>query len=386
MSVAQHKGATPPPAGVFCIGTGEAGTPSSNHGVKKFGPPESRRMARGEGSGLWDYLTITCPRSALVSRADAGTVVVDGESLVMPGQVEAYCHGADEDHSTARVLGPEIVDWLLPGHALTPTFFEPKGWQGYKQSAQLYAPGIATPVGLVAREGNHDTVCVSITGSGMFAIDLRRARLALEHYGARITRIDAAFDDLDGSRLDMEALRACARNGLFNASSKPSSLQYVDDLGTGSGCSLYVGRKGDKQLNVYEKGKQQGDKNSRWTRLEVRLWAKNRHLPLSMIDSPIGAILGAYPRLRAWLPDGSPTRAKTMRRQVEANAGAMTTWLQSAAGKSIGLMRDAARKAGATDTELLDFLSRDGMPARFDGVSDEVAVYRTAEFLQGAIP
>lgn len=372
MSAATHKGATPPPAGVFSLAPGEAGTPSSNHGVKISTLAESRQKARGEGSGLWDYVTLTCSRASLISKNEDGVV-------------EARCHGADEDHSTARVLGPEILDWLLPGHALTPTFFEPKGWQGYKQSAQLYAPGIATPVGLVAREGNHDTVCVSISGSGMFAVDLRRARLALEHYGARITRIDAAYDDLQGEFLDMECLRECARHGMFNASSKASSLQYVDDLGTGSGCSLYVGRKGDKQLNVYEKGKQQGDKLSPWKRLEVRLWAKNRYLPLDMIESPLGAILGAYPRLRQWLPDGTPSRARTMRQQVEANAQCMSQWIQTAAGKSIGMVRDAGRQAGATDTEILDFISRDGMPARFGGVPQEVAIYRTAEYLQGAI-
>lgn len=390
---------TPPSAGVLLAGASpacaavcapaESGTPYSNHGVRSCQTGDTPDNSSGESSrlGIWDYVTITCSRAALVSRSFAGfTEDENGELIVIPGEVERRCHGADEDHATGKVLAPAIVDWLLPGHALTPHFFEPKGWQGYKQSAQLYAPGIATPVGVVAREGNGDTVCISISGSGMFAVDLPRARLALEHYGARITRIDAAFDDLEGQRIDIDALRRCASFGLFDSRGKPASRSFIDDLGSGTGCSLYVGRKGDKQLNVYEKGKQKGDPNSPWVRAEVRLWAKNRVLPLSMLDSPLGAILGAYPRLRAWLPDAAPSRARSVRRMVEADAGQMHRWLKSAAGKSIGMMRDAAAKAGISDGQLLDLVSRKGMPDRFGGVPDVVAIHRTAKYLEEAMP
>lgn len=375
---------TPPHGGVLSAGgspaascrpsSDEVGTPYSNHGVRPLQTLDTPSIAGREISrlGIWDYVTLTCPRGALRSRDEFGIV-------------GAVCHGADEDHATAKVLGPEILDWLLPGHALTAHFFEPKGWQGYKQSAQVYAPGVATPVGVIAREGNSDTVCVSISGAGMFALDLPRARLALEHYGARITRIDAAFDDLDGDRLDIEELRRCAAFGLFDSRGKPASRSFVDDLGSGSGRSLYVGRKGDKQLNVYEKGKQKGDPDSRWVRAEVRLWAKNRYLPLSMLDSPVGAIVGAYPRLATWLPDAAPSRAKSMRRTVEADAGHMHKWLKSAAGKSIGFMRQAAREAGLTDAQVLDLVSRDGMPDRFAGIPDKVAIHRTSKFLKEAV-
>lgn len=361
--------ATPPLAGVSVLESGEAGTPSSNHGVKISGVAESRQSARGEASGIWDYVTITAPRAALRSKDEAGVV-------------QSRAHGADEDHETAKVLPTDILDWLLPGHALKADAFDVKGWQGYKQSARIYAPGLAVPVGIIARDGNADTVCVSITGSGMFAVNLRRARLALEHYGARITRIDAAFDDLEGEHAPLDLLRYDAICGMFDASSRPSSRSYVDDLGTGTGSALYVGRKGDKQLNVYEKGKQQGDAFSRWVRVEVRLWAKNRFLPLDLLDSPLGAILGAYPHLRQYLPSAAPSRAKTMRRQVEANAESMFDWLQTAAGKSVGMAWRAAQDAGATAEEFLSLISRDGVPTRFGGMPEEVAQYRIAEFIQ----
>lgn len=372
MSVPLDNGATPPPAGVLPLPAQPALSPSSNHGVKSPQVADTSANARGEGSGVWDYLTLTVSRASLRSKDEFGHVV-------------AYAHGA-RSLEEGKVSSTDILDWLLPGHALQAGPFDPKGWQGYKQSAVVLAPGLATPVGLIARDGNHDTVCVSISGSGMFAVNLRRARLALEHYGVRITRLDAAFDDLDGEIADVSDLRYDAVCGMFDASSKPSARSYVDDLGTGSGCSLYVGRKGDKQLNVYEKGKQKGDPFSRHVRYEVRLWSKNRHIPLSMLDSPLGVLIGAYPRLAAYLPEAAPSRAKTMRRQVEAQAEAMIDWLASAAGKSIGVLRESARQAGATDTEILDLISREGMPARFGGVPAPVAIYRTAEYLQGAIP
>ncbi|WP_162782046.1 replication initiation factor domain-containing protein [Arenimonas caeni] len=372
MSAAASVALTPPPAGVLAVPAGEAGTPSSNHGVKSHDRDEPRSRSGGEARGLWDYATLTVPRGALRSKDEFGEVV-------------KRAHGADEDHETAKVLPSDILDWLLPGHALKADIFETKGWQGYKQSARIFAPGLADPVGIMARDGNADTICVSITGSGMFAVDLRRARLALEHYGARITRIDAAFDDLDGEFVALDLLRYDAVCGMFDGGNRPSSRSFVDDLGTGAGSALYVGRKGDKQLNAYEKGKQQGDRFSPWVRVEVRLWSKNRLLPLEMLDSPLGAILGAYPHLRQYLPEASPTRARTMRRQVEARAEDMTDWLRSAAGKSLGALRAAAKQAGATDSEVLDLLTRDGMPSRFVGIPEEVAIYRTAEFLQGAI-
>lgn len=373
MSRAGAFAVTPPPAGVSVLAPAEGGTPSSNHGVKSHGREEPRVHARGEGCGVWDYLTLTVDRAALKSKNEQG-------------DVERYAHGA-RTLEDAKALPTDFLDWLLPGHALTPgPFFDPKGWQGYKQSCAIHAPGIATPVGIIAREGNRDTVCISITGSGMFAVNLARARLALEHYGARLTRLDAAFDDLEGVCVPLSELRYEASIGLFDASRRPSARSYVDDLGTNTGCSLYVGRKGDKQYNAYEKGKQQGDEHSPWIRHEVRMWAKNRHLPLSMIEAgPMAMILGAYPRLAAYLPSAAPSRAKTMRRQVEAKAGAMFSWIRSAAGKSLGLGWAAAQQAGVTPEEFLAYITRDGMPSRFNALPDEVAQYRTAEFLQDAI-
>lgn len=369
MSVPVLPAMTPPPAGVLPLPAQPALSPSSNHGVKISEVAGTPVHARGEGSGIWDYLTLSVSAATLCSRDKDYRRVKN-------------CQGADDD---SGLVPPAILDWLLPGHSLSVDAFERRGWQGYRQRADVYAPGMATPVGLIAKEGNADTICVSITGSGMFAVNLARARLALEHYGARITRIDAAFDDLEGDFLALDLLRYDAVTGAFDASSRPSTRTYVDDLGTGKGSALYVGVKGDKQLNVYEKGKQQGDQYSPHLRCEVRLWAKNRHLGLDMLASPLGVIVGAYPRLAAYLPHAAPSRAKTMRRQVEARADSMCDWLQSAAGKSIGLLREAGRQAGATDGEILDLISRDGMPARFGGVPDVIAQYRTAEYLQGAI-
>lgn len=384
--VAPASAVSAPLAGLSAVEAGEAGTSSSNHGVKSQ-VAENPSNARGEASGVWDYITLTVSRAALVSRADAGSVVIDREVVVIPGAVERHCHGADEEHETAKVLPSDILDWLLPGHDLKPDAFEVKGWQGYKQSARIYAPGLAVPVGIIARDGNADTVCVSITGAGMFAVNLRQARLALEHYGARITRLDAAFDDLCGDLPDVRFWRDEAVSGAFDGrGSLRPSRSFVDDLGSGAGSALYVGKKGDKQLNIYEKGKQNGDPLSPHLRFEGRWWAKNRVLPYQLIErGPLAALVGMYPALGVYLPEVAPSRARTMRQVVEAKADAMVEWLASAAGKSVGLLRDAARKAGATDSEVLDLITREGMPARFGGVPDVVAQHRTAEYLEGVI-
>ena len=43
----------------------------------------------------------------------------------------------------------------------------------------------------------------------------------------------------------------------------------------------------DKLLRAYEKGKQLGDKNSEWVRLEVELKAKHTHIPFDAVINPL---------------------------------------------------------------------------------------------------
>jgi len=339
-------------------------TPLSNHGVK------SAAAVQGAGSGLFDYLTFT----------------VSAESLAIKDsqrRIALRASGIDAGSNAGRVTPSDVLDWLLPLHKFSPDVFESKGWQGYKERAEIFAPGMSKPVGLIARGGNRDTLCVSITGAGMPFVNVAMASIALEAYKATITRLDAAYDDLDGSLAAIEDLKYDALCGCFDTRGPAASRSFIDDLGTGSGCSLYVGMKGNKQLNVYEKGKQQGDPLSPWVRYEARIWANNRVIGYSMLDNPRAVLLGAYPHLKNYLPAAAPSLAATSRAKVEANGEAMIRWLRSSAGKSLSMLRESAAMAGVPLESLLDTLSRDGMPGRFAGTPDTVAIHQTADYLRG---
>lgn len=338
---------------------GEAGTPSSNHGVI--------------GSlGLVDFLSLTVPEREFAF--DAGA---DGFSRA---QV------AHPNIEAPMVASNDLLKWVFPNGSLVADVFEKKGRLGYTQSADIFFPGADKPCGFAARGGNGSTVLVSVSGAGMpFVGDMRMVKLALDALNAKITRLDAAFDDLDGEWLDMAELVYEARLGYFARQGKPPAIRFIDDLGTRKGCSLYVGSKGRSELNVYDKGMQQGDEYSRWRRAEARVWATNRVIPTDGLLNPLGVIVAMFPAMAAWLPECSPTFAKTSRAAVKASVGEMTEWLTLAAGRSLGLLREAAMHSGITDSELMNLLVRQGIPSRFANVPEHVVHVRANEYLQGAL-
>ena len=70
-------------------------------------------------------------------------------------------------------------------------------------------------------------------------------------------------------------------------------------VGSGDGKTLYIGSAtSEKQLRVYEKGRELGDPTSPWVRYEAQFKDSNRkELPLDMLRDPAGYLVGAYPVL-----------------------------------------------------------------------------------------
>ena len=81
----------------------------------------------------------------------------------------------------------------------------------------------------------------------------------LDQIGARVSRVDVAVDDLTGRLINVRRFKSLLVDGSFTNRGRPPSARFVDDMGTGKGCTLYIGQRGHKQLCVYEKGKQLGD-------------------------------------------------------------------------------------------------------------------------------
>lgn len=301
------------------------------------------------GSALIDYLTITCKVFELPKRNHRDT-----------GAANSY------------------LDAVITASSFTAQDFEEKTFLGYRYSADIYAPDCEQPCGKIAVGGNADTCIISITGAGCpFLGDLEQLQYDLKNVKARITRIDLAHDDFQSDFITLEVCHRCACEGLFNPvkGAKPK-LEFISDCGSGRGCTLYVGQRGTTQLCIYEKGKKEGDKKSLWVRIEVRLWSKNKTIPLDVLNNTYAYMLGAYPALHQFIQaNPEAKRAKTVRNSLDASAEAQFRWLSNAAGRTLRLLQSSL-SPGQFDA-YISSIARDGLPRRFKSLPRQIVKKHT---------
>ena len=255
-------------------------------------------------------------------------------------------------------------------HEVWATQWQEKRWQFYDHSAVILDRE-GEMVGRAGRGSNGSTVCISLSGAGCkYVRNWPNVQRQLERLGARITRCDVAWDDYEGTTLNVRNLRELARNKAFMQGGTPPKWRFIDDEGCNSGCTLYVGSKGHKELCVYEKGKQLGFERSEWVRAEVRLYGKHGDVPLSILNDPMAFLRGAYDVLAQLLIDIAPdacSRIKTERAQVEATGEALIEYLRRQVGPSLNVLLEAFGGSWA------DFMQhrvvREGSPGRFRGIA-----------------
>ena len=225
--------------------------------------------------------------------------------------------------------------------------------------------------------GDDGRVCISLTGQGCQYVPAWRAVAdTLDNLDARISHVDIAVDDLTGETFDLQTFRDLYTQGEFTMNGRPPKAQFVDDMGSNDGCSFYIGQRGHKQLNVYEKGKQLGDPESRHTRCELRLYAKRIELPNDVLRNPGKYFGGAYPMLVAFVV-GECERLQIKERMVNASAKAMVRFLRTQAGNSLLLVMDAM---GDEAVEyILQNIVRPGRPGRFKSVTGDLAAHVRAQ-------
>ncbi|MBN8261023.1 MAG: replication initiation factor domain-containing protein [Xanthomonadales bacterium] len=257
------------------------------------------------------------------------------------------------------------------------TQWQEKRWQFYDHSAVILDRE-GEMVGRAGRGSNGNTVCISLSGTGCKLVrNWSNVQAQLERLGARISRCDVAWDDYTGETLDVRKLRQLARDRAFMQGGTPPKWRFIDDEGCGTGCTLYVGSKGHKELCVYEKGKQLGFKDSPWVRSEVRLYGKHGEVPLSIVNDPMAFLRGAYDVLADLLLDVAPdacTRIKTERAQVEATGEAMVEYLRRQVGPSLNVLLEAF--GGSWVDFMQHRVVREGSPGRFRGVAKGERLYQ----------
>ncbi|MBX9812898.1 MAG: replication initiation factor domain-containing protein [Burkholderiales bacterium] len=237
------------------------------------------------------------------------------------------------------------------------------GLYGYKHSA------IIEEGGLVAWGGKNQrgTVYVSLNGQGCGRIaDWEKLRAWLECHGARLTRVDPAHDDFEGKTVTIEKAKAWYDAGGFNSGGrKPESSVAGDWWGGSKGRTVYVGaRHNGKLLRIYEKGKQLGEPDSPWVRVELEIHNKSRHIPLDILTRPAAYLAGAYPCLR--FLSAEQCRVKTIQKAAKTTYTKAVEVARNQCGRLINLMMQVY--GGDTDS-VVHALARDGLPARLDPYS-----------------
>lgn len=304
------------------------------------GGPRSNTDQKGQGAGaLVDYLTIVVSES----RLEAGHVT---KLSVLLGHIFGF---------RGEVVATPIRE---------------RRWQFYTHSAVLLDRD-GEVVGKIGMGGNAGTLCISLSGAGTrWVKSWAHVYRKLQDLGARITRCDLAFDDYDGSILDVHDMRERASRKEFMQGGTPPKWRFLDDGGNDTGCTLYVGSKGHKEFCCYEKGKQLKHVGSRWVRAEVRLYAKHAEISLDVLVDPLAFLRGAYDVLELLLADVARdlcTRIKTTRAAVECSGEALVRYMRRQIGPSLNLLFEAF--GGSAEDFIRSRIVREGSPGRFRGIA-----------------
>jgi phage replication initiation protein len=237
------------------------------------------------------------------------------------------------------------------------------GLYGYKFSA------IIEEGGLIAWGGKNqrNTVYVSLNGQGCARVsDWSKLRAWCECHRARLTRLDLAHDDFEGKTVSIEQAKAWYDADGFNAGGrKPETKTAGDWWGRVKGRTVYIGeRASGKFTRIYEKGKQQGDPSSLWTRIELELHNKSRVIPLDALTRPAAYLAGAYPCLR--FLSAKQCKIKTIRKAARTSFKKAVEVARNQYGKLVNVMMDVH---GGDAVAVVRSLARPGLPSRLDPYS-----------------
>ena len=238
-----------------------------------------------------------------------------------------------------------------------------KGWFGYTERYDLGGYGLLAHGGKRQRGSIH--VELSATGCARVADWGKVMEWGMAH-NATITRIDLAHDDLDGKTVSIEIALQWLDAGGFATNGRPPDSHLRDDLGSGKGKTLYVGnRKNGKLCRVYEKGRQLGNPENPWVRVEVEFRNKSRVIPWDTLIKPGHYLAGAYPCL-AFLSE-TQAKIRTISKTVSISLACAVHHGKQAAGKLINVMMQVH---GGDAFAVVNELIREGVPRRLENHAD----------------
>lgn len=233
--------------------------------------------------------------------------------------------GQDDDEymemcrSAVMDLTPSLMSIFGKKYHITKQF--QKGRNFYQ-----YSFDIGEGLGFVCIGGQRNTVSITVSGNGLSMAqngwEFQLFKFLENAQRGKITRIDLAHDDIKGEYLNIYELDKLESAGGFHCGGARSSVRhdgnwkYKDP--NNQGLTLYVGnRTSGKMMRAYEKGKQLGESNSKWTRVEVEYKSADRNIPFDVLLNPSAYFMGAYPCFETLFQFETSEKIKTKRKTVE---------------------------------------------------------------------
>ena len=244
---------------------------------------------------------------------------------------------------------------------------EVHGLLGYEFGAIFYVPIDGTPVQIARvdfgghNKGGRARLDISGTGCSRITSWKRFQNWLTEWEAVTLTRVDLAADFLNGE-YGVEDAVSWYQNGDFNAGGRNPRHSLVGDwLNPQHGRTFEVGRRANgKMLRAYEKGRQLGQRLSRWCRFEVELRNIDRDLPMNILTDCTTYFAGAYKALQLMVHEAA-TRIETHQKEGEISLQHMVDYCKSSYGQLIHVLR-----AKFTPLELIEQVSRIGVPKRLE--------------------
>ena len=209
-----------------------------------------------------------------------------------------------------------------------------------------YSFNFGEDYGKICIGGQRDTVLLMLSGTGCSL-----APATWEHHmhhfldkvakKPKITRIDLAHDDINGDYLDIHVLDDLETNNLFSCGGAPHDVANLGNWKHGdpnnNGLTLQLGKRTSGKLTrFYEKGKQLGDKDgkySKWVRAEVEFKSSDRVIPFDVLKDPSAYFMGAYPVFADLFDYERIDKMEIIQKTSEITLQHSFDWLKTQGGK-----------------------------------------------------
>lgn len=311
-----------------------------------------------------DYLSFSFDLGGLYTAYQSGEYI--GVNLLSPGWHHDL--SLNEHEFMTGIVHRYLAD-IDETSSLVYVSRQDNGLHGYTSSGKILDQ-YGRVCGIVGYGGNRATGFIALTGQGCQIADMVQCKKVIEQLRGKITRIDLALDLLEGQLTIQDAIDGYY-GGAFGSGGRQPSAQYIDDMGSSKGKTLYVGRRiNGKTTCIYEKGKQIGDADSPWLRIEARIGNKDRFIPMeSIIETDeyfTGTSQFAYDALMK-IKDGFQfvTHIKTEQKKSEIAYDRMVQYARISYGKLIKVMSRTM-----WPEQIIDILFRNGTPRRLLGGVD----------------